>query len=271
MNRRRDDGAILPLVLIMVVIGALIVLPLMSYSMSVLKANEVEADRIRMTEAAKAGIRVALGDPAEIFTRCDNSADLTPVSPVIDGIDVTVSCTELDETGALEVLGFQIPYAAAAMQLGATVPTSFAGSSVQSDPVPPYPADEAWWAGQVMSTAAADTIWLPQLPVRPSVTRSSTPFAMPAGFACSVFLPGFYPDPLTVSGNVYFASGVYYFEDTVSIVGNADVVVGQGLEDFGTDCADDIQVAANVLGSPGLVRASTVVAARGSSVMVVAS
>ncbi len=251
MSRRRDSGAVLPLVLVMVVIGALIVVPLMNYSMSVLRANEVQSERTRMTEAAKAGIRVALGDPADVFARCNNSADLTPANPVIDGIPVSVTCTEIDETGPLEVLGFQIPYGAVAMQLGARVPTSFAGTMAQSDPAPPYPADAAWWSGQVSSTAETDMIWLPQLPVRPSVTRSSTAFAMPAGFACSVYLPGYYPDPVTLTGNIYFASGVYYFEDTVTVEGNADVVVGQGIEDFGSDCADDIQVASNVLGSPG--------------------
>lgn len=250
VSRRRDEGAILPLVLIMIVIGALIVLPLIRYSISVLRANEVEADRTRHAEAAKAGIRVALGDPANVFTSCNNSADLTPATPIIDGISVSVSCLELDETGPLEVLGFQIPMANTTMQLGATVPTSFTGNSLSSDPVPPYPADEAWWSGQESSTAVTDTIWLPQLPVRPSVAREPTPYPMPAGFACSVFLPGYYPDPVSVTGTVYFASGVYYFEDEVRIEGTSDVVVGQGLEDFGTDCADDIQVATNILDHP---------------------
>jgi hypothetical protein len=45
---------------------------------------------------------------------------------------------------------------------------------------------------------------------------------------------------------------VYYFEKPVTVSGNADVVVGFGLEELpNPDCSDDIQVAANVVGSPG--------------------
>ncbi len=51
---------------------------------------------------------------------------------------------------------------------------------------------------------------------------------------------------------MYFASGVYYFEQPVTVSGNANVVVGYGLDELpNPDCSDDIQVAANVLGTPG--------------------
>jgi hypothetical protein len=54
---------------------------------------------------------------------------------------------------------------------------------------------------------------------------------MPAGFdACDVYFPGTYIDPINITGPtpVYFASGIYYFENTVTIGGDANVVVGGG-------------------------------------------
>src|SRR5690606_35713341 len=110
------------------------------------------------------------------------------------------------------------------------------------------------------------SIWVPELPTFTDEPRSSTALTMP-GFDCRVFLPGRYEDPLVIDGtgpidNYYFASGVYYFEDAVTISGDVRVVVGQGLADFGVsnDCADDIQVGANVS-----VPANTVYAIDGNS------
>ena len=52
---------------------------------------------------------------------------------------------------------------------------------------------------------------------------------MPSGFpTCRVYFPGTYPDPVVLDGPTYFASGIYYFENEVRIVGGADVVVGLG-------------------------------------------
>ena len=41
VQRHRDEGAVLPLVLVLIVIGALVVIPLMDYTVSVLRANKV--------------------------------------------------------------------------------------------------------------------------------------------------------------------------------------------------------------------------------------
>jgi len=146
-----------------------------------------------------------------------------------------------------------VPKGAVAMQLGAEVPEATSGIQAQSPAVPPYPATPEWWLGQESNEALNDVIWMPDLPKLPPTTRSSTGFGMPMSFGCTVFFPGYYPDPLIVpQGRVYFASGVYYFEDTVTFSGNIDAVVGYGLEDFvpASDCADDIQAAANVTGDP---------------------
>ncbi len=260
-----DRGSVLPLVLVMVVIGSLVVLPLLDYAITVFRANRVVSERTAQSEAAKAGLRVALADPKNVFLTCDGGGNLTPSpNPTINGISVQTSCTELAEIGPTLALGFEVPVGAAAMQLGATVPVAMSGVTASSAAVPPYPATPDWWAtpaytvggpgdpAQYAPYAEDSKIWMPDLPRVPPAVRSVTPFDMPAGFDCKVFFPGRYADPIDLTGRIYFASGVYYFEEPVTVGPGADVVVGYGLEDFGasSDCADDLQVAANVLTPP---------------------
>ena len=251
---RRDDGSVLPLVLVLMVVAGLIVIPLLGYTMSVFRSNRVVSDRTGAVEAAKGGVRMAVGDPRNVFLTCDGGGDLTSPDPYINKLAVAVSCSEIDEVGPLEALGYEVPIGAVAMQLGETVPAEFSGDRRQSTPVPPYPASSDWWLGQQSSTATDGTIWMPNLPILPGTLRTNIPFIMPVATYgdCKVFFPGRYDQALTVTGNVYFASGVYYFEKPVTVAGNANVVVGFGLEELpNPDCSDDIQVAANVEGDPG--------------------
>jgi hypothetical protein len=266
-QRRRDDGSVLPLVLVLIVIGSLVVLPVLDYTITVFRANRVVSDRTGQSEAAKAGLRVALSDPKNVFLTCDGGGNLTPSpNPSINGISVQTTCTEIGEVGPLDALGFAVPTGVAAMQLGATIPVDLSGTTASSPAVPPYPATPDWWAtpayvppvppapgpAQYSPTAEDDKIWMPDLPRFPSAIRPQDPYQMPAAYDCNVFFPGRYVDEIDLSGRVYFTSGVYYFENLVTLKADADVVVGYGLEDFGSasDCADDLQVAANVLNPP---------------------
>jgi hypothetical protein len=238
----------LPLVLVMMVIAALVVVPLLSYSVSVLKANKVVGDATRHREAAEAGLRVALLDPTGLFNECAGSPKPVPgpAGGVIDGIAVSTTCSMTEEVGPLNVLGFQNPVGTTATQLGATVPQSFIGTAS----LQPEAGTPDWWAGT--ATATDGQIWMPTLPAQPQTIRTG-PFDMPPAYQCTVYLPGRYPDPLTITtGNVYFASGVYWFEDEVTFGGDANVVVGYGLAELPTECADDVQVGANLLGAPGV-------------------
>lgn len=274
----RDRGSVLPLVLVMLVVGSLIVIPTMSYAVSVFKANRVVSERAKDVEAAKAGLRVALADTINVFNECDDGGTLPTVT--VNGRAVSTTCSEISEVGAAEALGGQVPYNAAALQIGASIPEDFAYADGDSlsypNAVPPYPdappvecatdPAEFWYCADIgfntdpgvnggAPTPISNSLWLPDLPEWPDIERpaSEVPWDMPPGFNCQVYLPGYYPDPITVStGEVYFASGVYYFADTVTITGDADVVVGYGLADFGTECADDIQVATNLLDPPAL-------------------
>ncbi len=247
---QRDEGTVLVFVMVLIIIAGLIVLPLMSYTATVLRANRVVSDQTKQAEAAKGGLRVALSDPRRIFTDCNNSTTLA--STTINGYNVSSTCTEVEEVGPAAALDFAVPLGAVAAQVGHDVRDSFSGGTLDSGPVPPYPATADWWAGQETSLPVNGQMWMPNLPQWPSATRSSTPLGMPSGFDCQVFLPGSYAAPVDLdSGNYYFASGVYYFADAVTVSGDANVIVGYGLADLGTDCADDLQVASNVIGDIG--------------------
>lgn len=264
-GRHGDAGSTLILVLLLVVVAGLVVLPLMSYTTSVLRLNTAVSENTKEIEAAKSGLRVAMTDPGFAFTECDDGGTLQALT--INGVSVSTTCEELDEYGPLDAIGYQVPLGAVAMQLGAELPSVANGGALnetlQSDPVPPYPATEDWWAPHIPAPpnepwdAVDDHVWIPELPRRPSTPRASTPFDMPAsyntasGVECKAFFPGHYDQPLVLDQDAYyyFASGVYYFEQPITIGGNADVVVGYGLEDFETrpataqsTCADDLQV-----------------------------
>lgn len=265
---QRDRGAVLPLVLVMIIVGALIVIPVTSYTISVIRANKVEEEKTRNSETAKGAIRVALHSPSLVFgdddradDGCpDNVADLIP-DGVMTETGVSLSCSHIDELSADEVFGLEVPVGLAQLQI-APDPAGldrYSGVVATSGEAPPYTDSGfepswAWWLGfDPGATGEARSVApLPELPSFSGVLRDSDPLDMP-GFDCKVFLPGHYDDPVVVdqsfgSNNFYFASGVYYFDEPISISGNVDIVVGQGLADFGVtnDCADDIQVGAHV-------------------------
>ena len=64
------------------------------------------------------------------------------------------------------------------------------------------------------------------------------------GQFCKVYFPGRYTDDVVITGTtpVYFVSGVYYFEKTLRLSGDAHVVVGAGATDGCVD-GDAIAVA----------------------------
>jgi hypothetical protein len=93
------------------------------------------------------------------------------------------------------------------------------------------------------------TIWLPNLPAHLATVRQASGWTMPAEYGgCVVFFPGTYTAPVTVSGNAkaYFASGIYYFEQPVTISESVDVVMGGGAAE---GCASDQEAAYDAIGA----------------------
>lgn len=260
MRRPRDRGSVLPLVLVLIVVAGFIVVPVMTYTASVLRANSVVTNKTKQLEAAKGGLRAALGSPKNVFTTCAAAdVDLDP-QPTINGYTVDNQCWLVDDVGSIEALGGQIPFGSTSMQLRSSVPADFVvGTAGTSDPVSAAAVATDWWEANSSDLPLDSKIWVPNLPRQPTTVRDNTPFDMPAAFGCKVFFPGHYTEPAPLELNpavmgtnhVYFASGVYYFEQPIIVSGDIDVVVGYGIEDFGDACADDLQVAANVQGDPG--------------------
>lgn len=238
-----DQGAALAMVMVLVLLLSFIVLPLSSYALTVGRQRSATAARIASAEATKSALRVALADPATLFRECGtNATEIVPyiiptpmlAEPVeskcyLIGADVGVPLASLPWGTTTTVAGSAQP--SGDWFQGTTAPTS--GS-----------ANPNAWRADTASRKTAQKVWMPSLPAILVDPRSSTPFVMPSPYpSCRVFFPGRYSNPITISGStpVYFTSGVYYFEQPVTITGNAKVVVGGGTS---KGCVESDQVAA---------------------------
>ena len=86
--------------------------------------------------------------------------------------------------------------------------------------------NQPWWelAGDLNTALTYD---YPELPPLPAYLRPSVPQATIG--SCNVYFPGRYPAALTLgAGDHFFPSGVYYFEDALTLAPGARVVAGEG-------------------------------------------
>ena len=86
--------------------------------------------------------------------------------------------------------------------------------------------NQPWWelAGDLNTALTYD---YPELPPLPAYLRPSVPQATVG--SCNVYFPGRYPAALTLgAGDHFFPSGVYYFEDALTLAPGARVVAGEG-------------------------------------------
>jgi len=241
----RDEGSLLVLCMVLVVVSILVVFPILEFGIGVTRANRVAKSRSVAAEAVKGGLRTALADPRSLYRACGSSTPSTPVALAGPGLTTSVSttCAKVGESQATD----SGRYGSATTMVGALVPAE-AGRQ--------YPgsggnAVAAWYSnGNATLAPASNTIWLPPMPQRVVTERASTGFAMPSVFgACTVFFPGVYNDPitLTAAGMVFFASGIYTFTNTVTIEGEVDVVMGDGALQ---GCATDYEAATYALDAP---------------------
>lgn len=238
----RDHGSALVMVLVLVVVGSMIAVPLLSYASTMMKANRVLSDKSQRTDAIRGGLRAALADPQALYNHCQAGAAEIPVAgdpdtgdpfaplysaPVtVNGVQVTTTCRWIG--GASAVLDDHLRYGLVATRAGATINPALHGEKYQAATDP-----TAWIPLTVPSGAdeSVGDIWLPKLPAFPVLVRDVAP-APVNGYTvngtCTVFFPGWYKNDLIVDGPTFFASGIYYFEGTVSVVAGADVTVGDG-------------------------------------------
>lgn len=241
--KRSDEGAALAMVLVLMMIASFIILPLSGYVAAVGKQRAASANKLSSAEATKAALRVALVEPVTLFSECGTkSNETTPlVLPAPKLAESVVSkCYLISASAGVPISS--LPYGTTTTMAGSTQPAGawFVGSTAPSS----GSGDPTAWLSSIAPTKTAQKVWSPSVPSMAVFQRSSIPYDMPAMYKpCRVFFPGRYSSAVTITGStpVYFTSGIYYFEQPVTISGNAAVVVGAGSN---KGCVDSDQVAA---------------------------
>lgn len=252
----RDEGMALVFALVFIVLASMLILPMLSYSRTVMVAAGDEHRKIEHISAATGGMRVALADPIALYKACAESGlhDEFAVQLAVPdvGIPVGVQCTTL--SSANELSGSDVRIAMTTTSAGSMPPAvteDHGDVYVNSGAADPH----AWWA-DTTTTSTGGKVFLPYLPTHNLSHPASSGYMMP-GWAgtCRVFFPGTYLDPVTINDATptYFSSGVYYFENTVTFGANANVVIGAGAVE---GCTDDAQAAYYAVNAPASVSVS---------------
>lgn len=222
----KDTGGILVLVLATVSIIALITLPIMTYTVTVFKAGEVQADRTQAVELANGGTWVAMSNERQLYDLCNGSASPLPSSIP----NVTTTCQVLD-TNTLRP-ATEMPFEVATVQADSPIPAEFANAP-ETYVNPNTSSDASLWLADWTPESQENKVWMPQLPVQATSDGGLRATAMPSGSTpgyatCRVFFPGTFNAPITINEPAYFTSGVYYFTEPITLEDGADVVVGNG-------------------------------------------
>ncbi|MEQ1698555.1 MAG: hypothetical protein ABMA25_00500 [Ilumatobacteraceae bacterium] len=246
-NVRKDDGSAIVIALAFVMIGAMFVTPMLRYAIAVTHTGRSQQQKLERAEAVKGAFRAVMADPAGLYESCSNSGlhnEVTLASAQMD-VPVTTTCTTVKN--ATELTASELRIAMTTTVVGTSAPAGTVGSS--SPPV--VAGSENAWVANSSTTSQGGKILLPNLPAHALTHPSSAGYMMPSWVgSCRVFFPGTYNDPITITNNVpvYFTSGIYYFDNTVTISGSANVVVGGGTVE---GCTNDQEAAFEALGAPG--------------------
>ncbi len=261
-ERPADEGTILVMVLVMMVIGALIVLPVLVYTMTVFRAGTVQTNKAEAVELARGGTWVALSNQESLYDLCGvASVPPAPPSPPValpqSLSNVSTTC-QVVQTETLRPVA-EIPFHLALVQSDVTVPAQIA------DPINDYPSPnstaidpadfDAWLdAPDWSSDPLAGKVWVPQLPVQATSTGTRDTTMIPgyedplyAGQTCRVFFPGTFNAQIDIDTPTYFTSGVYYFTQPIVLHNGADVVVGNG---GAGGCTTDFEAIASAVAVP---------------------
>ncbi|HWL45428.1 MAG TPA: hypothetical protein VNQ73_20970 [Ilumatobacter sp.] len=239
---RRDEGSALVMVLCLIVVASLVLVPIMGYTTTTLRANRVVTDRTAAAEAVKAGLRAALAEPLTLWSVCGRGTEGEPAP--LGYVDAALASGDDGVPSAVttcEFVGGETVFGGDTYDVG--VVETWTGSSPPAGYDGPYSGEwttETEWTSQVSTTRDPDTIWLPDLP-EGGVAPRAAPLLVDG---CAVFYPGYYAADVVLDATnspAYFASGVYSFGGTVTIGTGADVVAGLGAT---PGCTDDVAAAA---------------------------
>lgn len=230
-----------------IIIGAMLIMPMMDYAMSVTRSGTAQKDKVARAEAVKAGFRIVMENPSHLYSKCSDPYDIhTPKTLATPPLEIPVQTTCTNIKASQETLESDLRVAMTTTQFGSTAPPFTVGTPYDSS----ADTNEVAWTGHTSPTSEGGKILLPKLPAHALTHPSPAGYLMPSWAGdCRVFFPGTYNDPITLDGNtpVYFTSGIYYFDDTITVSGSADVVVGGGAIE---GCTTDQDGAFNAQGAP---------------------
>jgi len=242
----RDDGMAMIMCMVFVIIGMLVVTPLLTYAGSVLHSSRIQTEKTDRAEAVRGALRVALADPRSLYDSCSGSGLTVEVQLATPGLDVPLRTVCTTVNSAAELDDTELRTAMTLTQVGAVAPVGTVGSVFAGS----GGADTSAWYAAATTDSTGGSVWLPRLPVHALNHPAINGYMMPSAFgSCRVFFPGTYSSPVSVSDSVptYFASGVYYFESTVTFSGASNVVIGEGAVE---GCTDDQEAAYNATNAP---------------------
>ncbi len=256
----RDEGSVLIMALVMMVIGSMIVLSVLTYSITVMRANHVLTEKTQRLEAVKAGLRVSLSDPVDLYEYCANTGATVSeelASFDFNGVHVSSRCYTVGVAAAQDEdekrfglvstqVGQAIPEELSPANPDAAMPVYLPTRYTLADPT----SDPHAWVADSTEASLTGFVWRPRLPTHTLNLRSPSGTAMQAGWdECRVYFPGTYLNEIVLDGPTFFTSGIYYFENTITVVGGADVVVGDGATEGCVSSQDALFYAENVPGS----------------------
>lgn len=243
---RKDEGSALVIALAFVMIGALFVTPMLRRAISVTRSGTSQQVKLERAEAVKGAFRTVMADPAGLYEACSNSGLHNEITLAGAQMNVPVITTCTTVKNATELSASELRVAMTTTVVGTGAPAGTVGSV--SPPV--VAGSESAWVSNTSTASTGGKVLLPNLPAHALTHPSSTGYMMPNWVGpCRVFFPGTYNDPITITSNVpvYFTSGIYYFDNTVTISGSAKVVVGGGTVE---GCTNDQEAAFEALGAP---------------------
>jgi len=277
----RDEGMALVFALVFIVLASMIILPLLTYSQSVMIAAGGQHRKADRAAAVTGSLRIALADPSHLFTACSASGlhNEVPLATVSDlGIKVFTDCTTVGQ--ASELSGEDLRVAMTTVAVGSSIPDGTVGDAYVNSGA----SDPTMWWNDYTTDSTGGKIFLPYLPTHALNHPANGGYMMPSwAGTCRVMFPGTYNDPVTINDAIptFFTSGVYYFESAITFGPGANVVVGEGAIEGCTTNAEAAFYAVNapaavsisgigatfVLGSTGRVVFTDSGAAAGPSVL----
>lgn len=257
---QRDQGSIIVVALVVLLIGGIAVATLTSFAVAVIRAETNRDQRESLQRDVDSTLtlvgQVARGMRQETPSTCPNSV------PISSDLTIDINCSAIGsqppvvKAGLVTTLHSSTIEAQTLPSWSGGIEQAIAGAVVintgtLADPrVLHLPDDRLLPASESATWSTRSTTWSEyaarhdvdehvEYPPLPPVPTFERPGSQASIGTCSIYFPGRYlgTTSLTLNGGThYFTSGTYYFERTLTISNGARVVMGKGRH---LGCTDD--------------------------------